>query len=125
MCPHLCLHPGGRDDGAASPVSRRGAAEDHVVAIAKPDLLLDRGDALRDGQALSGERRFGHLQSSGMNQPLIGGSRITFRDQDDIAGHDPGCSDAFLCAVSNNGRMRRCHLAQSCQGLLRAGLLNL
>jgi hypothetical protein len=60
---HLGLHPCGRDHGAAAPVTRGGAAEDHVGRVAEPDFLLDHSDALRHGQALAGERRLGHLQS--------------------------------------------------------------
>ena len=121
--PHLGLHPRRRDHRAPAPVSRRRAAEDHVVTVAEPRLSSDRGDILRHRQALACQRRLRRLQRGGLDQPRVGGNGVAFFDEDDVAGYEFCRRNALSAAVANDIGVRRRHLAQRRHGLLRAGLL--
>jgi hypothetical protein len=108
---HLSLHPGRHDHGFAVAVGCRRAAENHVVAIAESNLFGDRGDRLGYRQALAGKRRLRGLERGRLDQPCVGGNRVTFFDEDDVAGHDLGGRNALPLTASNNIGMRCRHLA--------------
>jgi hypothetical protein len=108
----LRLHAGRYHYGFSMTVSRRGAAEEHVVAVAESDLFGDRRDLLGNRQALARERRLRGLERGRLNQARVGGNGIAFFDQYDIAGHNLGSRDAAPLAVANHVGVRRGNLAQ-------------
>ena len=59
-----------------------------------------------------------------MNQPRVGGNRIPFFDEDDVAGHDLGRRNALPRAVADHVGVRRRHLAQRRDRCFRARLLD-
>ena len=104
-------------------VCGRGAAEDHVVAVAERGLVVDRPRVLGNRQAFAGQRRFRRLQRRRFDQARVGGNRVAFFDQDEIArDHFGGGNRPPLAAADDPGASRR-HGAQRRDGRFGARLL--
>ncbi len=121
--PHFGLHPGRRHNRLAVPVGGRGAAEQHVVAVAQCDVALDRPRVLGHRQAFAGQRRLGRLQRRRFDQPCVGRDRVAFRDENEIPGHEIRGRDAAPLAAAHHRGMGRGHRAKRRDGRFGARLL--
>ena len=68
----------------AAPVSRRRAAENHVVAVTESRLSDYRSDVFRHGQALACERGLRCLQRSRMNHARVSRNGVALFDEDNV-----------------------------------------
>src|SRR3546814_4882688 len=64
--PHRRFHASRDDHGLAPPVGGRGAAEDHVAAVAEPGLARDGCGVLGHRQTLAGEGGLRGLERGGL-----------------------------------------------------------
>ena len=117
---HLGAHPGRGHDRRAMSVGRRGAAVDHVVAVAQRNLLGDGCRVLGDGQALARQRGFRRLEARRLDEPRVGGDRVAFFDQDDVPRDDLGRRDASPLAAADHRSVGGRHRAKRGDGRLRA-----
>ena len=111
-------HPRRDDDEDSGPSGDVGVHVDHVAPVPERGvLLLDRGRALRDGQALAGEGGLGDLEGRGAQQPPVGRDDVAGLDCDDVSGdqllgrqlgklavaRDPGLDDHHLLQGGDRG----------------------
>ena len=78
-------------------------------SAASPD---DDSGILRHGNAFARQRGLGSLQSDGLNHARVGGDRVAFLDQDDVAGHHLRGRHRSLLATAYDTRLRSRHLTQ-------------
>ena len=117
-------HAGGDHHGAAAAIGGDRAGEQHVAAVAEPDVALDRLELLGHRHALAGQRRLvglqvRHLDEAGVRRNLVAGL-----DQHDVAGDDVMGRDALAIAVANDRGFRRGERHQGADRFLRARLLD-
>ena len=111
----LGRHARGGDHELAGPARGVRVHEDHVGAVAERDLLavaVDGVDALRDRQALAGERRLRHFERRRVQEPSVRGDDVARLDRDDVAGHELVGRDLGELAVAPNLRLDDHHLLQ-------------
>ena len=109
---HFGSHSRGGHDRAAAAVADGGPAVDHVGAVAQCDFARYRFDVLRHRQTLTGERRFGDAQCYRFDQTGIGGDRVAFFDDEDVAGHDVCGRNTRRLPIPNHVGVGGCRLAQ-------------
>ena len=87
QCGRARCGAGGRDDGAPFPAGDRRPREDHGRAVGERCVLGDGGEGIlyRRG-ALPGEGRFLGGEADGLDEPRVGGHRITRLELEDVAG---------------------------------------
>ena len=105
------------------PVGGRRTAEQHVVTIAERRLPCDWVDTFCDGQALAGQRGFGRLQSRRFDQPGVGGDRVAFADENQVARHELHSAHAAPLAAADDRRMGGRHGVQRGDRRFGASLL--
>ena len=91
---HLGLHAGRRDDDGRGAAGDRGVLEQHVGAVAQPDVRGgQRAGILGDRRALAGQRGLLRLERRRPHDPPVGGHDVAGLDLHDVARHDVGGRD--------------------------------
>ena len=106
-------------------VCRGGSAEDHVVPIAQRHFLDDRRGVLGDRKTLASQCGFRGLQCGGFDQAPVGGDRVAFLDQHDVARHYLDSRYAPAFAAANHRGISRGHRAEGGECRLRTPLLHI
>jgi hypothetical protein len=109
---------------AVTTVRRRGAVEDHVRPIAERRVARDHIGVFRDGQALSRQRGLRRMQRAGVDDAGVGGNRVAFFYEQDVAGNELGRGDALALSIAHDRRLVRRHCAQRGDGRSGARFLN-
>ena len=91
---------------AVSPVSGLQPHQQHLSQGVEAS-TGGRGGRGRDG--LTGEGRFGNLQTGGVNQPGVGGDRRARLQDQDVTRDDVSCRDLDQVTVATNSHAGHCH----------------
>ena len=126
---HLGLHAGGGDDGAAAAVDHGGAHVAHVLAVAQGHVVgagveRDRLDVLLHGHGLAGEGGLLDLHRGALQDAAVRRHGVAGLEKDDVAGHEVGGGQVGELAVADDLGLRRAHLLQGLERLLRLCLLH-
>ena len=104
---------------------RHGSAvEDHVGAVAQRLGLGECVRLLTDRHGFAGQGGLGDAQAGRVDQSAIGGDRVAFRKDDDVAGDHVGGVDAHDFAAAQHRGLRGRHLGERLDRGLRLGLLH-
>ena len=120
----LGVHRRGHDDGLPSARRDAGAHEHHVLAVAERDVALfqSRG-LLRHRLRLAGQRGLDALERGGFQKPGISRNQVAGFQREDVAGDDSRGRNRSDLPVASHLGLRRGHLFERRDGLLRVELL--
>ena len=93
---------GGHHDCARAPRRDVRARVEHVPTVRERRVRGEREQVLRHGQRFPSERRFGDLDRRALEEPGIGGDRVSGRDQQDVARDDVVCRDGRLAPLAQD-----------------------
>ena len=120
----LGRHPRGGDDELTRAAGRVRVHEDHVGPVAEGDVFAADGvDALRYRHALARQRRLGHLERRGGQQPPVRGDDVAGLDGDDVARDELLGRKLEELAAATHLRLDDHHLLQCRVGGCRLAFL--
>ena len=122
--PQFGVGAGGDDHSGRPARDDQCARIGHACAVADGRVGRDRLGRFVRGHGLAGQRRFFRAQVLDLDQPQIGWDLVAGFKEHDVARHELLRRDHRGLAVAQGSRLRREHVADRIERLLRPAFLN-